>query len=42
VAIAEGEQHRLSAGDYVRFEELEGLTALNGRSFEVIDVRSIR
>ena len=35
VTIAEGETHDLGEGDYVRFEEVEGMTELNGKEFQV-------
>ena len=35
VTIADGESHELGDGDYVSFEEVEGMTELNGKEFEV-------
>ena len=35
VTIAEDESHDLGDGDFVRFEEVEGMTELNGKEFEV-------
>jgi ubiquitin-activating enzyme E1 len=35
VTVPEGESHGLSDGDWVRFEGLEGMTDLNGRTFQV-------
>ena len=35
VTVAEGERHNLTDGDSVRFEEVEGMTELNGKEFEV-------
>ncbi|KAH0792190.1 Ubiquitin-like modifier-activating enzyme 1 [Histomonas meleagridis] len=41
VTIDEDAQHGLGEGDYVRFEEVEGMTELNGKEFpvKVIDCR---
>ena len=35
VTIADGESHDLGDGNYVRFEEVEGMTELNGKEFPV-------
>ena len=35
VTIDEDDEHKLSDGDHVTFEEVEGMTELNGREFEV-------
>jgi ubiquitin-activating enzyme E1 len=40
VTIADGEFHGLRDGDFVRFEEVEGMEELNGRRFEVSVVSS--
>jgi hypothetical protein len=40
VTIAEGEEHRLNDGDFVRFEDVEGMFSLNGESFEIAQVVS--
>ncbi|OHS99360.1 Ubiquitin-like modifier-activating enzyme 1 [Tritrichomonas foetus] len=40
VTIADGESHELGEGDHVRFEEVEGMTELNGKDFPVKVINS--
>jgi ubiquitin-activating enzyme E1 len=42
VTIAEGERHELQDGDTVSFEEIEGMTELNGKQVKVTSVLSAR
>jgi hypothetical protein len=37
-----GEDHRLNHGAYVRFDQVEGMTKLNGQSYEVENVKKLQ
>lgn len=42
VTVAEHGKHNLSEGDYVKFEEVAGMTELNGKSYQVSIINSYK